>query len=335
MRIQIGLVALALASACTHATSAQRPGPPPEWPAAPAPARVRWAASFPDENTRRPSGSLWRRVLDFVVGFDADRSAEAPVFERPFGVAIAGDAVLVADPDGAQVVRVAWRKGEFEQLSCPKPWLMPMAVAAGPDGATYVADAAAKLVVRHTPAGCTELGAGALERPTGLAIYGGRLYVIDPPRHAVVAFSLEGRELFRFGERGDGEGQLNFPTAIAARPDGRLLVVDALNFRVVSFTAEGKRLGSFGEPGDGEGAFGRPKAVAVDDRGRIYVTDAQLDVVVVFDEAGKFDFAFGGSGGGPGALTLPAGIAIAESTVFVANAYNHRLEIFSLVGGQP
>lgn len=204
-----------------------------------------------------------------------------------------------------------------------------MAVAVD-DRNIYVADGV-RIVRVGRDGECSTFGERALQRPTGLVLSAGRIYAVDPPAHAVVAFSLEGRELFRFGRRGEGEGELNFPTAIAAQSDGTLLVVDTLNFRVSRFSSEGTFLGSFGEAGDEEGQFGRPKGVASDRRGNVYVTDGQWDVVLVFDREGHFQYLIGESGNGPGQFQIPAGISVAGSRAFVADSLNRRIEVFDLL----
>lgn len=337
MRARTILLAfLALLGSCFR--SAGPPAAPRvrrEWPAAPAPAQVRWAGEFPDP--ARPAGggpAWWERAFDAVVGIDPAAPAPPPVLARPFGIAAADGGFLVADPDARQVLRVAWPRGAAAPVRCrAHEWVTPIAVATGPDGAVWVADAGAKVVVLVPRSGpCRVVGAGRLERPSGVAVAGDRVFVVDPPRHAVVAFGADGREALRFGERGDASGPgLNFPTGVAAAADGTLLVVDSLNFRVSRFSVAGEYLGSFGARGDGGGAFARPKAVAVDARGQIYVTDAQHDVVVVFAPDGRFTLAIGGSGAGPGDLTLPAGLAIGDGRLFVADSYNHRVEVYELL----
>ena len=325
----------ALVAAC--ATTPPTPPPPaPRWPASPEPSRIIWAASFPDERAAGERPGFWRAFLDTILGLEeGPADGVASLLVRPFGLAATDQSLFVADPDGQRVVRIDWRTGAFTRLDCPQPWKMPMAVAIGTDGAVYVADGRAARVVRHRQGGCEELGAGALTRPTGLAIVGEELFVVDPPTHQVVVFSLRGELRRRFGSRGDGEGQLNFPTAVTARPDGTLLIIDALHFSVAAFSPDGTPLMRFGQPGERGGAFARPKGVAVDRRGRIYVTDAQLGVVLVFGADGRFDLAFGGSGREPYELSLPAGIAVVDDKLFVADTYNHRVEMYDVLEGAP
>ncbi|MHB8878130.1 MAG: NHL repeat-containing protein [Myxococcaceae bacterium] len=331
--LAVGLTLLPACARVAPATVERRP----TWPEPPAPARVRWLASFPDERATAKPRSGFRRVLELILGEDpgTSRKPDRPLLARPFGLALAGERLLVADPDGRQVLSVAWRQGEHEPVTCDAPWVSPMAVAVGPDGSIYVADAGAGRVVRKSGSSCTSIGAGVLQRPTGLAFSEGRIWVVDPPAHRLISFSPDGRELSRFGGRGDAAGEFNYPTAVATGKGGSLVVVDALNFRVAALSPSGQPLATVGEPGEGGGGFGRPKAVAVDELGRLYVTDAQHGVVVVFDPNWVFEYAFGGGGAGAGSLALPAGVAASEGVVFVADSFHHRVQIYEVLGGEP
>jgi DNA-binding beta-propeller fold protein YncE len=326
---------LALALACAHAGTAPHALPEVLWPAPPAAPLVQLAALFPDPSRPAEERPGWRRVLDAIAGIERTE-ADAAWVVRPFGVAAtAAGELVIADPDGPGVVRVD-AAGRAERVACRgREWNAPIAVAVSGE-ALLVADAGAGEIVRIARDGrCERLGAGAFERPTGVAVAGDRIWVVDPPRHAVVALSASGAVVARVGALGEGPGQLHFPTAIAAAPDGTLLVVDALNFRVVRLDGEGRFLGAFGKAGDEGGDFARPKGVAADASGRIFVSDAQRDLVLVFAADGAFQCALGASGSTPGALLLPAGLAVAGGRLLVADSHNRRVQVFELLGGRP
>ncbi len=324
------LTLAALCPACAHAPEARPPVAAPEpWPGPQAP-QVRWVGALPAEPAAGEP-SFWSKALHVIAGTGAE--APPPALVRPFGVAAGEAEIFVADPEAPAVYRVDRRSGAMAMVDCPDhAWGAPMAVALDGSGALYVADQAS--VVRVRAGTCAVLARAGLSRPSGLAFAAGRLYAVDPPRHQVIAFGPDGSEVLRFGSRGEEPGELNFPTAIAAAPDGSLLVIDALNFRVDRFSPDGRFLSAFGEAGDSGGAFGRPKGVAADARGRIYVSDVQHDVVLVFSPGGEFAFAVGRTGAGPGQFLLPAGLAVAGGFLFVADSYNHRVQVFELLGGE-
>ncbi len=331
----VGLAAIA-AAACAHAPPTRPVAAEVFWPEPPEAARVRLASVVPDAGAEPAPRSLWRRILEAVVGIDqAERERERRPLERPFGVAIgpAGE-LFVADPDLRIVARVR-AGGGLDVLSCRgREWAAPMALAVAPDGALLVADAGAAEVVRIGRGGrCAAIGAGELERPTGVAERGGRVYVADPPRHAIAVFDASGALAARFGGRGEGDGQLSFPTAVAVAPDGTVLVVDALNFRVARFASDGRWLGAFGAPGEEGSLFARPKGIAAGADGRIYVSDAQRDVVLVFLPDGAFDYAIGATGDAAGRFAHPAGLAIGGARLLVADSHNARLQAFDVLAG--
>lgn len=332
------LLAALLAASCAHAPRAPARLPDVAWPEAPDAPRVRLAALFPDPSAPPPARSRLRALLDLVAGVDeADRARPEPL-ARPFGVAAFPDgSFAIADPDGPAVLRVAPGGAAAARLACKdREWAAPMSVAAAPDGALWIADGGAGEVVRIAADGsCRAIGAGALERPTGVAVEADRVLVVDPPAHQVVALSPDGAVLARIGALGDGAGQLHFPTAIARAPDGSLLVVDALNFRIARFAADGTWLGAFGAAGEAEGDLARPKGIAVGEDGRIYVSDAQRDAVLVYSPAGAFEAALGRGGDEPGRLTMPAGVAVEGRRLFVADSQNHRVQVFEILGGRP
>ncbi len=320
-----GASLLLAVAAC--ATSGGRTGADVTWPAPPAPPRVRLVATLP----RPAQVSRWRRVLDAIVGLET-KPGEG-MLRRPFGVTIGhGGDVIVADPDVAAIFRFRGSRGK--RIACKgREWSAPMAVAVAPDGALLVADAGAAEIVRVAPDGvCTAMGAGKLERPTGVAASSQRIYVTDPPRHEIVIFSPTG--VVRVGRRGEGEGEFAFPTAAALAPDGTLLVVDALNFRIVRLSSDGAPVASFGTPGEEDGELARPKGIAVDGDGRVYVSDAQRDLVLVFRPDGSFEYSLGGTGTSPGWFTHPAGLAVAGGRLYVADSYNSRIQIFEILGGR-
>lgn len=302
------------------------------WPEAPLPPAVRLKAILPSPEAARANAPWWRRVLGWITGVDPAED-EDEALARPFAVAFdpAGEGVYVADPDAA---RVRWfaTSGAIKEIRCREfAWAAPMALALASDGSLYVADAGVPAIVHWSPTACRRLGAGELERPTGIAVAPDRLWIADPPRHQILALSLSGELLARVGAKGEGAGEFHYPTSVARASDGTILVVDSLNFRIVRLDSGGRWVESFGAPGDTEAGLERPKAVVTGKDGTVYVSDAQRDAVLAFTPSGALRYMVGASGSEPGRFAHPAGIDVRDDRIAVADSQNRRIQLFEII----
>jgi DNA-binding beta-propeller fold protein YncE len=117
---------------------------------------------------------------------------------------------------------------------------------------------------------------GQFARPRALALGpDGLLYVADACNHRIQVFDREGELVRVFGTPGDGPGELRYPYDVAFGPDGALYVVEFGNHRVQKFTAEGESLGTWGGPGREPGRLHSPWGLAVDRKGRVHVLDTE------------------------------------------------------------
>ena len=328
------LVALALAAAAC-ASGWQSQGKvvqaPAVWPEPPDAPRIELVSTFGAASELGIAPSLWSRVVAVVSGGGERRMM------RPAGVSAANGRIAVADP-GAGLVHLydPARRRALEVRKCGE------AAFAEPVGVVllgerlYVADAsAARIFVFDADGGCVAgwpLEAGS--RPSGLAAdpARSRIYVADAGTHRVVGFDLQGNRIVEFGRRGAGAGEFNYPTWLAVDGAGNLYVTDALNFRVQMFDPEGRATGAFGEQGDNSGELSRPKGIGVDAGGHIYLVDALFDAVQMFDREGRYLMAFGSGGDEAGDFWLPSGLAVDGDHIYVADSYNHRVQVFRFLG---
>lgn len=173
-----------------------------------------------------------------------------------------------------------------------------------------------------------------LQKPTGI-IYDNiskLIYVSETEKHRIVVFNEEGKLLRFIGERGEENGNFNFPTFLALDKSRKLLVVDAMNFRIQIFDDHGNYVRSFGEAGDATGYFNRPKGIAVDSYGHIFIVDALFHTVQIFDGEGNFLYNFGGLGQLNSRFWLPTGITIDDNNnIYIADSYNSRIQVFRLI----
>lgn len=103
----------------------------------------------------------------------------------------------------------------------------------------------------------------------------GNLYVADASNHRIQVFSRDGKLVRVWGEAGNAPGQLSYPYDLAFGKSGELYVVEYGNSRVQKFTVTGESLGCWGSPGKAPGQLLAPWALAIDSKGRVHVLDTQ------------------------------------------------------------
>jgi len=304
----------------------------PAWPPPPAQPDIVYVRAISGPTDIGAQAPFFTRLANSITGVGSDSKK----FARPFGLSLDEGGNLVVTDTGANAVcyldfvRKRWLR--WTEVG-NRPLLSP--VAAVHHGQTfYVADTGSGRVIAFDEKGRVQFEiTNDIARPSGLALLGDRLLIVDSQLHQVVVCGLDGAFISKFGRRGLAAGEFNFPTHVAVDARHRIYVTDSLNSRIQVFTAEGQFLRELGSPGDGPGHFSRPKGVAVDTAGHVYVVDAVFDNVQIFNEEGRLLLDFGEGGSGAGQFWLPNAIAInSRNEIFVADAYNHRVQEFRYTG---
>ena len=304
----------------------------PAWPPPPAEPYIVYVREFssPRDLGVRPAALV--RFANWITGVGADEIKLA----RPFGLSLDDRGnLLVTDPGANAVCYLDFARKKWLRwtVAGKTPFWSP--VAAVRHGQTFfVADSALGKVLAFDESGRVQFDiTNGLARPSGLALLGDRLIIADSQLHQIVICGLHGEFISRFGRRGKGPGEFNFPTHVTVDDRRQIYVTDSLNHRIQIFDANGKFLREFGRAGDGPGRFSRPKGVAADSAGHVYVVDALFDNVQTFDDRGRLLLDWGGTGSAAGQFSLPNAIAInSKNEIFVADAYNHRIQMFRYTG---
>jgi len=332
------LAMLLCTSGCTSVRLVSSPAPEQRivWPPPPLEPRIEWVREIKSHRDLGVQPGFWQRLVGFIAGEQEER------FLRPYGIwASSGKRFVLVDSGAAKVHLVDLEKGRY--LPLPEAGtvklLSPIGVTEDDRENLYVTDSGTGQLFRYSLADGTlaPFVTYRFKRPSGVAFnpVNRLLYVVETAAHQVVAIDSRGMERFRFGSRGSGAGQFNFPTDLAIDRSGRVIVTDSLNGRIQIFAADGTAAGGFGEPGDTAGRFARPKGVALDSEGHIYVCDSQQDLVQIFDDNGRLLLAFGENGSEPGQFWMPSGIFIDNDTIYVADTYNQRVQVFRYLKGEP
>ena len=304
----------------------------PAWPPPPAEPRVVYVRDIARPSDIGAKPSVFSQLANWITGAGQEKGA----LSKPFGLALDDAGNLVVTDTGANAVCVldfAQKKWSRWESAGKNRFKSP--VAAVRHGQTlFVADSALGKVIAFDEKGRLQFEiTQELERPAGLALFGEKLFVADSQRHQVVVFDVRGKFISKFGRRGGGPGEFNFPTHVSADATGRIYVTDSLNHRIQIFDANGQFVRAFGSAGNGPGFFSRPKGVAADHFGHVYAVDAVFDNVQVFDEQNRLLMNWGEGGQGPGEFWLPNAIVISrDGDIYVADSYNHRIQVFRYLG---
>jgi len=174
--------------------------------------------------------------------------------------------------------------------------------------------------------------AGRLALPTDVAVYRGRIYVVDGGNHRVVAFDSQGKHLFSIGGEGSAEGQFRNPVGLGVDGNGRLYVADRGNQRIQIFDNSGKLLRAFKVQSGGRTV--RPIDVAPSPKGdALYVTGNDNHKLMVFAPDGKLLREWGGNGAERGEFRYPATIALMpDARLAVVDVLNTRVQVFDQKG---
>ena len=260
--------------------------------------------------------------------------------KRPFAAAWdAQGRLLVTDSALGALFRFdrAARKADVLGTTGAVALRTPLGLDVGRDGRIYVADVGLRKVVAFDPDGKVRAvygREGELENPTDVAVSpdGRSLYVADSKAHWIAIFDIgTARRLRTIGRRGQGEGEFNFPSAVAFDSSGNLLVVDQINARVQVLTEEGRYLDQFGGLGVAYANFVRPKDVAVDEAGFVYITDAAFGNVQIFDADLRLLTYVGSGGENPGQFQIASGVAVRGDQFAVVDQLGRRVQIFRYI----
>ena len=170
---------------------------------------------------------------------------------------------------------------------------------------------------------------GALFWPTCVALDSeGNAYVADEWLNRISIFTKDGEWVGRWGEPGDGDGEINRPSGLAFDKNDNLYMVDSWNNRVQVFTKDGKFLAKWGCSGQGDGEFNVPWGIDIDHNGDVYVADWRNDRIQKFSPDGQFLMKFGTSGQGDGEFYRPTSVAVdRDGIIYVTDFKNDRLQV--------
>ena len=163
-----------------------------------------------------------------------------------------------------------------------------------------------------------------------------RLYIVDTTSRVQV-FDRDGKFLRAWRTPLCLQGK---PCGLSISHDSKLMVCDTHYFRVLFYDYDGELLEDRtigGTNGRGPGEFGFLTDAVQDSKHNYYVAEyGDYDRIQKFTPAGEYVYQWGEHGNEPGQFLRPQGLAIDEQDhLWVADASNHRIQVFDVSGDQP
>ena len=123
------------------------------------------------------------------------------------------------------------------------------------------------------------------------------------------------------------------PEGIVVLRDSRVVVCDTHYHRVVWFDRDGNWLKNIGQEGKENGQFIYPVGICKDPEENLYVCEyGGHDRVQKFTREGQWLASFGSFGTGPGQFQRPSGLTWLAGKIYVTDAVNNRVLIFTDAG---
>jgi hypothetical protein len=211
-----------------------------------------------------------------------------------------------------------------------------------------------------------------LNKPYGVEMWNGRIYVCDIRNGTVTVLDLRNKQVLVLGKTPNDA--LLTPTDIAIAPDGMKYVADTGRGLVAVYDAQDRRvntighkdlkpvslavrgnelyvcdfvgqrvevfdrgsgqvLRAIGEPGSEAGQFIRPLGIAVDAQGFVYVMDVMKCQLQKFDPKGELVGNWGTISANAGGLVRPKHIDIdRDGTLYVVDAAFQNVQLFDQRG---
>ena len=212
-------------------------------------------------------------------------------FNYPNGIAIDKDRNIFISEWGNDRVQIFSWEGRYlgsfggmgsldSQLKCPRGLSLDSA------GNIIVADTGNKQIKIFTPDGTFIVKIGGQDcftAPFHCVQCDELLIVSDSAQGCIKVFNKEGQFQYKFGKKGEGDGEFIHPNLLSVTQSKHLLVCDLGNHRIQVFELTGKFVGKFGTKGSELGEFSWPFSVAVLSNDHIVVSDLGNHRIQIFE----------------------------------------------------
>jgi len=207
-------------------------------------------------------------------------------FHSPYGVLFLNDnEILIADSENHRIQQLNIKTGNvvktFGKRGTGKgEFQCPVDVCFDSEGRIFVTEYSNNRIQVMSKAGEThsifgDSGPEKLNRPNACIPFKNMIFVLEEGNCCISVFGQSGTFLFKFGKRGNQDGQLQEPELMHVDSSNNLLVCDFLNDRVQQFSLDGRFTGK------SIAALRRPGGITTAPDGRILVTSFRDNKVYI------------------------------------------------------
>ena len=171
-------------------------------------------------------------------------------------------------------VLLFWQNGEyFATVHNGEVLREPRGIALDSQGNLIVCDTGNECVQLISPNGniLKSIGRGRLLKPLDCLYFEDKIFVSDLKAHLIKVYSSNGRFLYEFGRRGNGDGEFIEPSGLAADKTGHLVVCS--DHKVQLFTTDGTFVTQFGVYGNLMGQMKSPLTASVLKNGHLVICE--------------------------------------------------------------
>lgn len=281
------------------------------------------------------TGGAWAESVPTVINQQAIKAD----FEQPTAMAMDKDGRLYVVDGGKNRIVVLSPAGKFlTEIKGESPSLyLPMDIAIETNRIA-VADSGNKRIVIFDLQGnfIKEIRPEFVKqpkrdyadpRPVAVFIQDKILYWSDQANHQICYLPMDAEEDTNaecFGQRGETEGNFQYPFQITSDKSGYLHIVDVINARVQVFSKKGQLFSQISRFGVNDDELYRPNGVAIDDADTMYVGDNYFGTISIF-KGGKFLGKLQDAQGKTLKFNSPAGLYWRDQQLYVVDTPTHNI----------
>ena len=246
---------------------------------------------------------------------------------KPYGITISNEDMTVAERhEGGEIVATVFNKQGVKMKVIKHASLKsPNGVATDPEGLIYVSSCSPPTVAKFSGDGQTLLVQTKISKGAFLKmmrVIDGKLFVCSESDYAVIVLDCRDlHEIRRFGHKGSGDGEFNWPIDVVAEK-GELYVSDYNNRRIQVFSMEGLFIRSFTVKDPAMQKSCAPRGLCVGPDSLLYATCHGPDRIFAFTLGGECVASVAVEGG-------PAGIAAdTDGFLYVCMNGDNAVEVF-------